>query len=158
MATCARMQCVRHYAPGMTPDPPGYLTLSYHAADADKQEEDLMPAERGDEALEAELHTEALLDEVDVHAAAAYKAGVWHKLCQGGGQGPMGGGPLQRARKRCAGADMDGDGAHSMRLWKWRKGVVSMKRTSHLKRVRRKGRSPSTDTRIQTQAERKSGG
>ena len=39
-----------------------------------------MPAETGDEALEAELRTEVLLDEVDVHAAAAYEAGVWREL------------------------------------------------------------------------------
>ena len=38
------------------------------------EEEDLMPVETGFEALEAELRTEALLDEVDVRAAAAYEA------------------------------------------------------------------------------------
>jgi hypothetical protein len=55
------------YAPGTTPDPPGCSTLPYHAADVDKQE-DLMPAETGDEALEAELCVEALLDAADARA------------------------------------------------------------------------------------------
>jgi hypothetical protein len=57
------------YVPGMTPDPPRCWTLLYHAPDADEQE-DLMPAETGDEALTAELHMEMLHDEVDVHVAA----------------------------------------------------------------------------------------
>jgi len=114
------------YAPGTTPDSPGYLTLSYHAADADEQEEDLMPAETGDEALEAELRTEVLLDEVDVRAAAAYEAGVWRELRRSGGQGVAGGGPSRRARKRRAGADMDGYGAHSMHLRKRRKGMFGV--------------------------------
>jgi hypothetical protein len=85
-----------------------------------------MPAETGDEALEAELRTEALLDEVDVRAAAAYEAGVWRELRRGGGQGATGGGPSRRARKRRVGADMDGDGAHCMRLRKRRKGVFGV--------------------------------
>ena len=115
------------YAPSTAPDPPpGCSTLPYHAADADEQEEDLMPPETGDEALEAELRTEALLDEVDVRAAAAYEAGVWRELRRGGGQGATGDCPSQRARKRRAGADIDGDGAHSMRLRKRRKGVFGV--------------------------------
>jgi hypothetical protein len=32
------------YEPGTTPDPPGCLILLYHTADADKHEEDLIPA------------------------------------------------------------------------------------------------------------------
>ena len=56
-----------------------------------------MPAEMGDEVLEAELHMGALLDEVNVRTAVAYETGVWRKLCQGGGQGAMGGGPSWRA-------------------------------------------------------------
>jgi hypothetical protein len=79
-----------------------------------------MPAETGDEALEAELRTEVLLDEVDVRAAAAYEACVWRGLRQCGGQGTTGGDPSRRARKRRAGADMDGDGAHPMRSQKRR--------------------------------------
>ena len=85
-----------------------------------------MPAEMGDEAPEAELRTEAPLDEVDVRAAAAYEAGVWRELRRGGGQGPTGGGPSRRGRKRRAGADMDADGAHSMHLRKRRKGMFGV--------------------------------
>ena len=59
-----------------------------------------MPAETGDEALEAELRTEALLDEVDVHTAAAYEAGVWRELRRGGGKAATGGGPSRRAQER----------------------------------------------------------
>ena len=82
-----------------------------------------MPSETCDKALEAELRTEALLEEVDVRAAAAYEAGVWRELRRGGGQGATGGGPSQRARKRRAGAEMERESAHSMRLRKRRKGA-----------------------------------
>ena len=130
-------------APGMTPDPPGCSTLPYHAADADEQEEDLMPAETGDEALEAELRTEALLDEVDVRAAAAYEAGVWRELCRGGGQGATGGGPSRRAWKRRAGADMDGGGAHSMHLQKRRKACLELEATCRCRLLRLRNRMVS---------------
>jgi hypothetical protein len=102
------------YTPGMTPNPPGWSTLVYHAADADKQEEDLMPAEMGDKALKAELCTEALLDEDNVRAAAAYEASVWYELRRGGWAGRCGG----RLFTESVGADMDRDGAHSIQLWK----------------------------------------
>jgi hypothetical protein len=50
----------------MTPDPLGCSTLPYHAADMDKHEEDLIPAEMGDEVLEAKLPIGVLLNEVNV--------------------------------------------------------------------------------------------
>jgi hypothetical protein len=108
------------YAPGTTPDPLGFSTLPDHAADAttDNEEPDY------EEALEAELRAEALLDAADVRAAATYEAGVWRELRgRGQGAGAASGGPSRRARKRHAGAEMDGDGAHSMRLQKRRKGA-----------------------------------
>ena len=71
-----------------------------------------MPAEMGDEVLEAELRMGALLDEVNVRAAVAYETGVWRKLCRGGGQGAMGGGPSWRVWKRRVGMDMDGHSMH----------------------------------------------
>ena len=55
------------------------------------------PAKIGDKVLKAKLPIRALLDEVNVHAAAAYKAGVWCKLCWGGGQGTMRGAIMESA-------------------------------------------------------------
>ncbi len=83
---------------------------------------DMEFAETDDEALEVELCIEALLDEIDVRMAAAYKASMWHNLYWGSAQGTTGGGPSWRAQKWHAGADIDGD-AHSVHLWKWSKGV-----------------------------------
>ena len=51
---------------------------------------------------------------------------MWHKLRQGGGQGAMGSGPLQRGQKQCIGADMDMDGVHSMHLQKRRIGMFGV--------------------------------
>ena len=70
-----------------------------------------MPAETDDEVLEVELHMEALLNEVNVHMAAAYQAGMWCDLCWGGGQGTMGSSPSWRVQKQHVGADMSG--------WAW---------------------------------------
>ena len=53
--------------------------------------DEALKAEMGGEALEAELPIGALLDEADVCAAAAYEAGVWRELRQGGGQSATGG-------------------------------------------------------------------
>ena len=77
----------------------------------ESEEEDLLRIETDDEAFEVELRAEALLNAADAHAAATYEAVVWHKL-PGGGHG--------------AGADMDGDGAHSIHLRKRRKGVFGV--------------------------------
>jgi hypothetical protein len=114
------------YAPGTMPDPLSFSTLPDHAADAtteeadyDKDEEDLMPIETDEEALEAELHAEAQLDAADVRAAATYEAGLRRDLRGGGqGAGAASGGPSESA-----GAEMDRDGAHSMCLRKRRKGA-----------------------------------
>ena len=81
-----------------------------------------MPAQTGDEALKAELRTEVLLDEVDVRAAAAYEACVWCGLRRGGWAGRYG----RRLFAESAGADMDGDGAHSIQFRKRRKGVFGV--------------------------------
>jgi len=121
------------YAPGTTPDPQGPSTsaLLRHAADYDDGEEDwdmeacqeeqddLMPAETDDEALEAELRAEARLDAADARAGAEYEARVWREL---GGVGRCG--PSPRAKKRRAGADRGGSDAHSVRLRKRRKGAL----------------------------------
>jgi hypothetical protein len=102
-----------------------------------------MPSETCDKALEAELRTEALLEEVDVRAAAAYEAGVWRELCRGGGQGATGGGPSRRAWKRRAGADMDGGGAHSMHLQKRRKACLELEATCRCRLLRLRNRMVS---------------
>jgi hypothetical protein len=86
---------------GTTPGLPGASTLPHHAADTDAAEdedEDLMLAETDNEALEAELCAEALLDAADACAAVAYEAGLWREL-RGGRQGGTGG-PSRRARMR----------------------------------------------------------
>jgi hypothetical protein len=120
------------YAPGTMPDPQGSSTsaLLRHAADNDdgeedgdmeaclEEQEDLMPAETDDEALEADLRAEARLDTADARAAAVYEAGVWREL-EGVGRG----GPSPRAKKRRAGADRGGSDVHSVRLRKRRKGA-----------------------------------
>jgi hypothetical protein len=90
-----------------------------------------MLAETANEALEAELRAEALLDAADACAAVAYEAGLWRGL-RGGWQDGTGG-PSRRARKRRAadagaGAEIDGDGAHAMHLRKRRKGSFGGKR------------------------------
>jgi hypothetical protein len=86
-----------------------------------------MLAETDNEALEADLRTEALLDAAAACAAVAYEAGLPREL-RGGWQGGTGG-PSRRAQKRRAadagaGAEIDGDGAHAMPLPKRRKGVA----------------------------------
>jgi len=90
-----------------------------------------MLAETDNKALEAKLRAEALLDAADACAAVAYEAGLWREH-RGGWQGGMGG-PSRRARKRRAadagaGAEIDGDGAYAMPLWKQRKGAFGGKR------------------------------
>jgi hypothetical protein len=122
------------YAPGTTPDAQGSSTsaLLRHAAEDHDGEEDgdmeawqeeeqdgLMPAETDDEALEAELRAEARLDAAELRAAAEYEAGVWREL-RGVGRG----GPLQRAKKRRAGAEIGGNDGHSVRVWKRRKAAL----------------------------------
>ena len=120
------------YAPGTTPDPQGSLTSALpRAADDDDGEEDgdmearqeepedLIPAETDDEVLEAELRAEARLDAADARAAAEYEAGVWREL-RGVGRG----GPSHSVKKRRAGAEIGGNGAHSVRSRKRRKGAL----------------------------------
>ena len=66
----------------MVPKQPGWPGHPTHATESDKkdesegEEEDLMPTEMNDEALEVELDAEARLDAADVCAAAVYEAGV----------------------------------------------------------------------------------
>ena len=77
---------------GTTPGLPGASTLPHHATDTDAAEDkdkDLMFAETDNEALEAELCDEALLDAADACAAVAYEAGLWCEL-RGGSQGGTG--------------------------------------------------------------------
>jgi len=121
------------YAPGTTPDPQGSSTsaLLRYAADDDggeedgdveawqEEQEDLMPAETDDEALEAELRAEARLDAADTRAAAEYEAGVWRDL-RGVGRGGL----SHSVKKRRAGAEMGGNDGHSVRLRKRRKGAL----------------------------------
>ena len=121
------------YAPGTTPDPQGSSTsaLLCHAVDDDEEDgdvgawqeeqEDPMPAETDDEALEAELHAEARLDATDARAAAEYEAGVWRELRGVGRRGPS---QRAKSRKRRAGAEIGGNDAHSVRLRKRRKGAL----------------------------------
>jgi len=80
------------YALGTAPGLPGASTLPHHATDTDAAEDedkDLMLAETDNEALEAELRAEALLDAADACAAVAYEAGLWREL-RGGRQGGTG--------------------------------------------------------------------
>lgn len=72
------------YAPGTMPEE---LTFSHHvtyqddvANEVEEDEEDLMPTETDEEALEVELKAEERLDAADARAAAAYEAGVWREL------------------------------------------------------------------------------
>jgi hypothetical protein len=85
----------------------------------EEEQEDLMPAETDDEALEAELRAEVRLDAADARAAAEYEARVWRDL-RGIGQGDLSQGP----KKRRAGAEVGGNGAHCVRLRKRRKGAL----------------------------------
>ena len=71
------------YAPGTIPEPFGATSKGVRRPyddEYDDSEEDLMNDETDDEALDVELSGEALLDAVDVRAAVAYEAGVWHDL------------------------------------------------------------------------------
>ena len=74
------------YAPGTTSEQPSLPAYSRHVTAQDDDdndegdEEDLMPAETDEEALEVELNAEARLDAADARAAAAYEAGVWREL------------------------------------------------------------------------------
>jgi hypothetical protein len=112
------------YAPGTTPDPLGVLQTSLHSGEYEADEDDLMPSETDDEALEAELAAEARLDAADARAAAAYEATVWRELrgCQ---DNTGAGARLRRRKKRPALADDHavGDDAHyhGMHLRKRRK-------------------------------------
>jgi hypothetical protein len=117
------------YAPGTgtTPDPghPAAQSYSNHvtyqdyddeaAEEEQEQEQDLMPIETDEEALEVELKAEALLDAADVRAAAAYEAGIWRELRRSSA-----GAPLRRSRKRRRSGDGEEDGgdlsSSSMRL------------------------------------------
>jgi hypothetical protein len=65
-----------------------------------ENEEDLMPIETDDEALEIELNAEARLDAADARAAAEYEAGVWRELRRGGGALRYAGLPLRTRRPR----------------------------------------------------------
>ena len=89
------------YVPGTTPNPPGCSTLLYHTADTDEHEEDLIPAETGDEALKAELPIGALLNKVNVCTVVAYEANVWRKLHWGSGQGATGGSVMESMEVVC---------------------------------------------------------
>ena len=71
------------YAPGTIPEPFGATSKGVRRPyddEYDDSEEDLMNDETDDEALDVELAGEALLDAVDVRAAVAYEADVWHDL------------------------------------------------------------------------------
>ena len=101
------------YAPGTTPDSLGLLQTSLHSGGYEVDEDDLMPSETDDEALEAELAGEARLDAADARAASAYEATVWRELR--GCQDDTGAGArLRRRKKRPALTDHHavGDDAH----------------------------------------------
>jgi hypothetical protein len=68
--------------------------VTYQNDDGD-DEEDLMPTETDEEALEVELKAEARLDVADARAAAMYEASIWHELRSVHNAGAS----LQRSRK-----------------------------------------------------------
>lgn len=96
------------YAPGTMPEQLGRPAHSCHVASQDdedgNEEEDLMPTETDEEALEVELKAEERLDAADARAAAAYEAGIWRELRSTYNAGA----PLQRSRKRRRSWDGDG--------------------------------------------------
>lgn len=76
------------YAPGTMPEELGHSApanlchVTHQDTDDEEREEDddLMPTETDEEALEVELKAEERLDAADARAAAAYEAGVWREL------------------------------------------------------------------------------
>ncbi|KAI0262272.1 hypothetical protein BGY98DRAFT_1104190 [Russula aff. rugulosa BPL654] len=76
------------YAPGTMPEELGHSAPAYlcHVTHQDtddeerEEDDDLMPTETDEEALEVELKAEERLDAADARAAAAYEAGVWREL------------------------------------------------------------------------------
>ena len=99
------------YAPGTMPEQPSlpanprHVTAQYD--DEDEDEEDLMPAETDEEALEVELNAEARLDAADARAAAAYEAGVLRELR---GAHDAGRRRLRKRRRDAGGAEAEGEG------------------------------------------------
>ena len=74
--------------------------------------------ETHEKALEAELRAEARLDAADPRVVTEYEASAWCELW-----GVWYVGPLQRVKKRRAGAEIGGNDAHSVRLRKRRRGA-----------------------------------
>ena len=107
------------YAPGTIPEPLGAISEGVRRRPDDSEDsEGLMSDETDDEALEIELAGEALLDAVDVRAAAAYEAGVWREI-RGDSR------KRRRTRKRMAPAEveMEDENAYTVRPRKRRKTV-----------------------------------
>ena len=98
------------YAPGTMPEQLGRPAHSYHVTfqdddgeDEEAEEEDLMPTETDEEALEVELKAEERLDAADARAATAYEAGIWREIRSA----RKAGAPCRKSRKRRRSGDGD---------------------------------------------------
>jgi hypothetical protein len=106
------------YAPGTVPEqghpaPASSYHVTYQDVHDEEEEEDLMPSETDEEALDVELKAEERLDAADARAAATYEAGVWRELrsaSAGAHTHNPGASLLQRSRKRRHSGDGEVDG------------------------------------------------
>ena len=99
------------YAPGTMPEQsqtaPAYPHhVTYQDNDDNDEEDDLMPSETDEEALEVELKAEERLDAADSRAAAAYEDGIWRELGSASAQNDVGT-SLRRSRKRRRSGDRE---------------------------------------------------
>jgi hypothetical protein len=122
------------YAPGAMPESvapsrnlhnPAYEDDGYE--DEEDEDDDLIPAETDEEALETELSAEAQLDAADALAAAAYEAQVWRELrgTHDAEDDSDAGAHPRRRKRRSANTEVAVDDArHPMGLRKRRKGAL----------------------------------